>query len=213
MVTAQIAWDLARQSDGRFMLGLDAHFQRRFGEDASEPVGKMREYVESLRAIQDTFQTNARLRYRGEHYQFRLMAPFFNPGPIAQPDIPLYLEAGDAAICQLAGEIGAGLAAPAFHTPSYLRDVILPAVDAGLKAAGRARNDIDISASVVVISGETDAEGRSAAANLRRRLASCARSPSFGAVMRHHGWGALADALDDMAREQRWATMQDALFR
>ena len=72
-----------------------AHIERRFSEEWRDPVGRMREYIESLRAIWNSFQTDARLRYRGEHYQFRLMAPFFNPGPIARiAEIPIYI-AGD----------------------------------------------------------------------------------------------------------------------
>ena len=74
MVTAQIAWDLARQTAGRFRLGLHAdtvgQIDDRGGENGRDNVGQMREYIESLRAIWHTFQTDARLRYRGEHYTF-----------------------------------------------------------------------------------------------------------------------------------------------
>lgn len=109
MVTAQIAWDLARQSDGRFMLGLSAP------ASSEKPPGhlpRMREYIESLRAIWAAFQTDARLRYRGKHYSFRLMAPFFNPGPIEHPDIPIFLQGESDWLCALAGETCAGLALP-----------------------------------------------------------------------------------------------------
>ena len=152
MVMAQIAWDLARQTEGRFVLGLSS--QER--ENITSSVARMREYIESLRAIWHTFQTDARLRYRGEHYQFRLMAPFFNPGPIAHPAIPLYLAGDDAEGCQLAGELAQGLYTQAFQGPSVLREIMLPALESGLKKAGRARRDIVVEASAFVIAGETD---------------------------------------------------------
>jgi len=215
MVTAQIAWDLARQSDGRFILGLgaqdQAHIERRFGEDWRDPVGRMREYSESLRAIWDSFQTDARLRYRGEHYQFRLMAPFFNPGPNSHPVLPIYLAGVNPRICQLAGETCQGLHTQALHTPSYLREVVMPAVEAGLSAADRKRNEIVVAAPVFVISGETGGERRRAATALRERLAFYASAPAYRRFMSAHGWGMLADELHDMAREKRWADMKDAI--
>ena len=162
MVTAQIAWDLARQTDGRFILGLSMlqreHIERRFSEDWRDPVGRMREYIESLRAIWDSFQTDARLRYRGKHYQFRLMAPFFNPGPIAQAQVPIFLAGDDPEICKLAGEICQGLHAHEFHTSSYLREVVMPAVERGLDIAGRERSDFEVTAPVYVINEESDSE-------------------------------------------------------
>ena len=82
MITAQIAWDLAAQSSGRFILGLGTqvkpHIEKRFSTTWTAPVPRLREYIESLRAIWNNFQTSAPLRYRGEHYQFTLMSPFFN---------------------------------------------------------------------------------------------------------------------------------------
>src|ERR1041384_3856584 len=69
MVTAQIAWDLAEQSDGRFVLGLGtqikAHVTRRFSSVWDRPGPRLREYILALRAIWDTFQTNAPLRFKG----------------------------------------------------------------------------------------------------------------------------------------------------
>ena len=126
MVTAQIAWDLARQSRGRFVLGLSAQAAsgvvERADDKSFDAVARMREYIESLRAIWNTFQNDDRLRYRGQYYQFRLMAPFFNPGPIDNPDIPIYLSADNLELCQLAGELCQGIHVPRLHTASYLRE-------------------------------------------------------------------------------------------
>ena len=139
MVSAQIAWDLARQSDGRFRLVLDA------AEAPDAGHRRLREYIESLRAIWHTFQTGERLRYRGQHYTFRLMAPFFNPGPIAHPDIPILLHGLDPALAELAGALCQGLHIGAIHSADYIKQVAKPAVSAGLQAAGRALSDFSLS--------------------------------------------------------------------
>ncbi len=208
MVTAQIAWDLARQSEGRFILGLGrqarAHIERGVSDDWHDPVGRMREYIESLRAIWNTFQNDARLRYRGEHYTFRLMAPFFNPGPIDTPDIPIFLGGVNPDICRLAGEHCQGLHAHAFHTAPYLRDVVLPAVTSGLKASDRAVSDCSITVPVLVVSGFDNTEIREASQAVKSRIAVCASSPEYHRVMAHHGWESLADELNQLALKRRW---------
>src|SRR5512146_2908728 len=81
---AYTAWDLAAQSNGRFILGLGtqvkAHIERRFGQPWPESVtGKLREQIQVMRAFWDTWQTGAPLNFRGEYYKITLMSPFFNP--------------------------------------------------------------------------------------------------------------------------------------
>ena len=205
MVTAQIAWDLARQSQGRFALGLGtqvrAHIERRFSESWSDPLGRMREYIESLRAIWQTFQEDARLRYRGQHYQFRLMSPFFNPGPIDHPHIPIYLAGVNPGMCRLAGETCAGLHAHAFHTADYLREVIIPAVDDGLARADRQRDEFALTVPIFVVTG---ARGE---ADARAQIAFYASTPSYRRVMAQHGWEDIAMQLAGMARAGQWDKM------
>lgn len=83
MSTAQIAWDLSNLSKGRFILGLGpqikAHNEKRFSVPWSPPVPRLREYVNSLRAIWTTWQTGCPLKFNGAHYQFSLMPPNFVP--------------------------------------------------------------------------------------------------------------------------------------
>ena len=86
MTTAMMAWDLQAQSEGQFILGLGtqvrAHIQRRFSTVWDSPGPRLREYVAALHAIWDTWQDGVPLRFKGDFYQFTLMAPFFDPGPL-----------------------------------------------------------------------------------------------------------------------------------
>ena len=84
---AYTAWDLAAQSNGRFILGLGtqvkAHIERRFGQPWPEsPVKKLREQIEVIRAFWDNWQNGTKLNYRGEYYKITLMSPFFQPPPL-----------------------------------------------------------------------------------------------------------------------------------
>jgi hypothetical protein len=49
----------------------------------------MREFVLAIRAIWNTCNNGAPMRFRGEFYTHTLMTPFFNPGPnpFGQPKI------------------------------------------------------------------------------------------------------------------------------
>ena len=59
-ILAHIAWDLAAQSGGRFILGLGtqvkAHVERRFGMKWESPAPKLRDTILALRAIWNCWQ-------------------------------------------------------------------------------------------------------------------------------------------------------------
>ena len=198
MVTAQIAWDLARQSGGRFDLCLAFGASHGMLPASADQVGQMREYIESLRAIWDTFQHEKRLRYRGQHYTFRLMAPFFNPGPIDHPDVPVFLTGNCAAEYALAGEMCQGLIAPALHTREYLRGSILPALDQGLGRAGRQRGDIELIAPVMAVSGIDEEKLARAKGSAKAHIAALAQSPAYQDILPKLGWQSAEPIYDAM---------------
>ena len=90
MSMAYIAWDLAGFSKGRFILGLGTqvkgHNERRFSVKWDAPVARLREYIESLRAIFKCWSEGGkRLSYPGKYYNFSLMTPFFTPPGMITP--------------------------------------------------------------------------------------------------------------------------------
>lgn len=213
MISAQIAWDLARQTRGRFVLGLDAdapEFMDFGGDDqASVAIGKIREYLESMRAIWRSFQYDERLRYRGQHYQFRLMAPFFNPGPIADPEIPIFLTGDGEEVYALAGELCQGLHAKALHSRSYLLDVVIPNLTRGLECSGRSRESFELAVPALVLTPdllERDIDSRDDAG---RGIACYALTRINRAFARYHGWEELLDTLRRRAR----SVEGDAIWR
>ncbi len=203
---AYTAWDLAAQSDGRFMLGLGtqvrAHIERRFGLPWPDSVtGKLREQILAIRALWDVWQNGTKLNFRGEYYKLTLMSPFFNPGPIAHPDIPIYIAGVNEGLARLAGELCNGFHVHPFHSPRYLKEVILPAIETGLKKQQRDRRDIAVSVTAfVATSPEEQAFARS-------QVAFYASTPSYRPVMALYGWDAVAEQLSLHAARGEWSQM------
>jgi len=203
---AYTAWDLSAQSGGRFILGLGtqvkAHIERRFGMTWPESVtGKLREQIQVIRAFWDNWQNGTRLNFRGEYYKATLMSPFFNPGAIEHPKIPIYIAGVNSGLAKLAGELCEGFHAHPFNSLRYLNEVLLPAMKDGLEKAKRKRADISVSVTAFVA---TSPEEESFA---RMQIAFYASTPSYKAVMDLHGWGGTAEKLSGFAAKGEWSEM------
>jgi probable F420-dependent oxidoreductase len=204
---AYMAWDLAAQSDGRFILGLGtqvkAHIERRFGQPWPESVtGKLREQIEVIRAFWDCWQNGTRLNYRAEHYKITLMTPFFNPGPLSSGEFPpIYIAGVNTGLAKLAGELCEGFHVHPFHSLRYLQEVILPAITEGATKEGRRREDVVVS--VTAFTATTPEEMSFA----RAQIAFYASTPSYRPVMELHGWASVAEKLSAHAARGEWAEM------
>lgn len=211
MVTAQIAWDLAEQSAGRFILGLGtqvrAHIVRRFSSDWGPPVSKLRDYIGAMRAIWRSWQEDERLRYEGEHYRHTLMTPFFAPAPMPHPDIPIFIAGVNQGLAKLAGEVCQGFHVHPFHTVPYLKEVVLPSIAAGAAKAGRSPKEVMLSCGCFVITGRNAAEMKANRERVREQVAFYASTPSYAVILRVHGLEELADHLSYLVREGRWGEL------
>ena len=205
-VLAHTAWDLAAQSGGRFILGLGTqvkpHIERRFGMAWSgKPVSQLREFVQVLRAVWDTWQNGTKLNFRGEHYKTTLMTPFFSPSPIEHPDIPVYIAGVGAPLSRLAGEVADGFVVHPFNTARYLAEVVRTAIEEGARQAGRAAGGVVVAGNAFVA---LDATEREAA---RAQIAFYASTPSYRPVLDLHGWGGIGEQLSALASRGKWTEM------
>jgi probable F420-dependent oxidoreductase len=211
MVTAQIAWDLAAYSEGRFILGLGtqvkAHIERRFSTPWDAPVARLRDYIAALRAIWQSWQTGERLNYRGPHYQHTLMTPFFSPGPIAHPNIPIYIAGVNTGLAHLAGAVCDGFHGHPLTSAKYLREVLRPQIAAGAEQAGRDPAACVVAGSAFVITGPDAKTREQLRAFVRQQIAFYGSTPTYRAVLECHGWGELGEQLSQLAAQQRWAEM------
>ena len=203
---AYTAWDLAAQSDGRFMLGLGtqvkAHIERRFGQPWPESVTKkLREQIQVIRAFWNCWQNGTKLNFRGEYYKITLMSPFFNPGAIDHPNIPIYIAGVNTGLARLAGERCEGFHAHPFHSIRYMKEVILPAINEGAKKERRNREDVSVSITAFIA---TTPEEMNLA---RAQISFYASTPSYRPVMDLHGWATIAEKLSAHAAKGEWAEM------
>ncbi|HXY94738.1 MAG TPA: TIGR03617 family F420-dependent LLM class oxidoreductase [Acidimicrobiia bacterium] len=215
MVTAQLAWDLADQSDGNFQLGLGtqvkAHIVRRFSTEFSRPVARMREYVLALRAIFRAFQGEEQLAFSGDFYSFSLLTDFFSGGPIEFPDVPIQIAGVNTGLARLAGEVCDGFHVHPFHSREYLTEVIRPAVEEGARKTGRSIDDVTFIAPVFIVVGNTELERAALRDAARQQLAFYASTPTYEPVLAHHGFGEAADELRRLMRTGDLAAMASVL--
>src|SRR5262245_20955380 len=211
MVMAQIAWDLQALSSGRFILGIGtqvkAHIERRFGATWDAPVERLRDYVAALRAIWRAWQTGERLNYQGRFYRHTLMTPFFNPGPIADPHIPIYIAGINAGLARLAGESCEGFHVHPFHSTGYINEIVRPQIAAGAARAGRPASDVTLVSSVFAITGPNEAAIETMRKIVREQIAFYASTPTYRIVMEQHGWQDTGEQLSRLAAAKRWGEM------
>lgn len=203
---AYTAWDLQQASGGRFMLGLGtqvkAHIERRYGMPwPDSPVKKLREQISAIRAFWRSWQTGEPLNLRGEYYRLSLMTPFFNPGPVEHPNIPILVAGVNTGLARLAGETCDGFVVHPFHSPEYLKEVILPAIRDGQARADREQASFQVSVTAFSAVDETQASFT------RQQISFYASTPSYRAVMDLHGWGETAAQLSGLAARGQWAEM------
>ena len=210
MNLAYTAWDLAAQSEGRFMLGLGtqvkAHIERRFGMPwPASPVTKIREMVLAIRAIWDSWQNGSKLNFRGEIYRLGLMTPFFTPLPLACQPPPILIAGVNAGLARCSGEVADGFLVHPFHTPSSLKEITLPAVTEGLKKSGRSKVGFEVALTVFAAQTEHEIE------QARQQIAFYASTPNYRTVLEQAGYANIADALSGLARHGKWEEMAGSI--
>ncbi|MHC1561656.1 TIGR03617 family F420-dependent LLM class oxidoreductase [Actinomycetospora sp. C-140] len=212
-VMALQAWTLQKLSGGRFTLGMGTqvrgHIRRRYGMTWSAPAPWMREYVQAVRAVWHTWQTGAPLEHHGEHYDLDLMVPLFDAGPIADPDIPIHLAGVNTNMCAVTGEVADGLRPHPVCTPSYIREVMLPAVRRGAARSGRPLDGFRVAMKPLVASARTPEELAGKVRDARARIAFYASTPGYRAAFDHLGLGDLADEAKGLSKAQRWEELPD----
>jgi probable F420-dependent oxidoreductase len=214
-VTALSAWTIQKMSGGRFTLGLGSqvkgHIERRYGLKWSPPGPWMREYVQAVRAVWDCWQNGTPLNFEGEHYNLNLMVPLFNAGPIEHPEIPIHLAAVKPVMCSMAGEVADGVRPHPVCTPSFIREVMLPAVRRGAAKSGRSLENFSVSMKPLVATARTEEELKVKVRDARARIAFYASTPAYVEAFKHHGLESLANEAKLLSKEQRWEDLPEMI--
>lgn len=212
---AHLAWDLARYSGGRFVLGLGAqvkaHNERRLGAPWDRPLRRMRETVEAIRAIWQAWQEGGRLDYQGEIFKLDLMTPFFSGDPLDVPPPPIFISAINEGMLRLAGEVCDGASLHPFHSAKYLRDFAWPHIEEGLQKSGRPRQTFTALGSVFVIPTDGERPEADYEQYVREQLSFYMSTPAYRVVVGLHGWEKTAKKLSELARRGQWGAMPGLL--
>jgi probable F420-dependent oxidoreductase len=215
MTTATTANELQRFSRGRFVLGLGSqikpHIERRFSMPWSRPVARMREFVLAMRAIWAAWQDGTKLDFRGEFYTHTLMTPFFAAPPHEFGSPAVLLAGVGERMTAVAGEVADGLILHSFTTERYVREVTVPALEAGFATGGRTRAEFQLSGPLFVVTGANDEEMAAAAAGTRAQIAFYGSTPGYHGVLDLNGWGETGTRLNAMSKRGEWEAMGELI--
>jgi probable F420-dependent oxidoreductase len=191
MVTAQLAWELAELTEGRFRLGLGtqvrAHIERRYGSEFEHPGPRLKDYVVALRAIFAAFREGTPLAHDGEFWKLSLLPAMWAPGPIDVPDPAIDLAAVNPWMLRMAGEVADGVHVHPLNTPTYLRDTVLPELAAGAAQSGRTVADLEVIVPTFAAPGNTPDEVRALREMARVQTAFYGSTPNYGFIFEQIG--------------------------
>jgi probable F420-dependent oxidoreductase len=191
-VTAVLAWNLQQASKGRFCLGLGTqvkgHIERRFGMPWESPGPKFREYVAMLKELWSAWQERRPAQHRGRFYNSTVNNPFFTPGPIDYPAPKVFIAAINEYNAETVGFNADGILIHPLHSPKYIDDVLMPAINKGLARSGRKREDITIVCPIFLAVGDTDEQAASAASFVKQQAAFYGSTRSYRRIFETHGW-------------------------
>ena len=208
MVVANMSWDLHANSGGRFYLGLGSqvkgHNERRFSVPWSAPAPRIQEYIESLRAIWNCWETGEKLDYVGKHYRFTLMTPEFSPPKTGLPMPAVSLAAVGPAMLRVAGRVADGVRLHSFCTKRYMDEVCMTHVAEGLKQSGRTREDIEVYGGGFIATGADEAEVAEMVDRVRYRVAFYGSTRTYFPVWELYGLEDLGLKLHRMVADRKW---------
>ena len=211
MNAANIGWDLQQASSGRFELGLGSqvrgHNERRFSVKWSAPAARMREYVESIRAIWNTWLTGEPLNYQGEFYNFTLMTPNFTPEPLTVPLPKITMAAVGPAMLRTAGRVCDGVRLHAFCTRPYLEEKVLPQLEKGLQENLLTRDHFEISGGGFLCTGPDDESVEKMMDWVRYRLGFYGSTKAYWPVFEQHDLLDLGQELNHLSKNNGWSKM------
>ena len=236
MISAQIAWELAQNTEGRFRLGLgsqvQAHIERRYGALWDKPAPQMRDYVAAFKACIRAFRGEEKLHHEGPYYNLSLLPAQWSPPRHDHEDVRVDISAVGPHMCGVAGELCDGVHVHPMHSMAYIRNRLLPAGEAGARKAGRDITDIDLIVPVFAVPGDTPEARAAMLQRAKTQIAFYGSTPNYAfqfddlgfegttarlrELMRAGDFGGLADTITDEMLEHfalvaRWDDMADAL--
>jgi probable F420-dependent oxidoreductase len=213
LVHAAAAMDLDELSNGRLVLGLGSATRRMnedwYGVPFSAPAPRMRELVQLLRAA-FAAQKGGGFRWNGAHW--KLSVPIYARPGAPRVDIPIWIAAVNRGMIGAAGAAADGLVGHPIATRRWHREVTLPGLRAGERAAGRAEGACAL-APYVITSIQEDRE--MAIADAKNQIGFYFTTGIYHSILDLHGMREVGEAcraaLRTMDTKAMAAAVPDAL--
>jgi probable F420-dependent oxidoreductase len=197
------------------LLGLGSqvksHIQWRFSMPWSHPAARMKEMIQALHAIWDSWYDGKDLNFRGEFYTHTLMTPRFTPSNLEAGRPRVVVAAVGPLMTKVAAEVGDGVICHAFTTEKYMREVTIPALEATLKANGRPREKFEVIYPAFTAISSDEKELSKQIRALRQQIAFYASTPAYRGVLEIHGWGDLQTEVQKLVKADRWSETGDLI--
>jgi probable F420-dependent oxidoreductase len=193
VITAMEARDLAELSGGRFALGLGTQVKRvnenRFSTPFEHPAPKMREAIEVIRAVWNSFSGEP-INHRGRFYTVT-MTPMPGGSPAPGP-IPVGVAGVNKGMATLAGEVCDEFLGHPFSSVRYFTEHVRPALDEGLARGGRKPSELFVTqGAITAVASRTE----DALKAVKAQIAFYGTTRTYAPVFEAHGWGGTTDAL------------------
>ncbi len=236
MISAQVAWEMALNTSGRFRLGLGsqvkAHVTRRYSAEFDKPAPQMKDYVSAFKACIRAFRGEEKLSHEGPYYNLSLLPAMWSPPRHEYEDIKVDMSAVGPYMCKVAGELCDGVHVHPMHSMPYIENRLIPAVTEGANRANRSMSDIDLIIPVFAIPGDSEEERNQMLHRAKTQIAFYGSTPNYafqfddlgfegtteklGQLMRKGDMQGLADTITDemlshFAVVANWDDMADAL--
>jgi probable F420-dependent oxidoreductase len=200
MISAQVAWELARNTGGRFRLGLGsqvrAHVTRRYGAMFDKPAPQMKDYVLAVRACLGAFRRDGPLDHQGPYYQLSLLPEQWAPARHDfEEDIKIDISAVGPYMTRVAGEVADGVHVHPMHSMPYIENRLLPGLAEGARRAGRDPGEIDLIIPVFAIPGDSPEEQADGILKAKTQIGFYGATPNYAFQFEDLGYEGMRDKL------------------
>jgi alkanesulfonate monooxygenase SsuD/methylene tetrahydromethanopterin reductase-like flavin-dependent oxidoreductase (luciferase family) len=203
--TAQNSLELARYTNGRFVLGLGAGRQQAVeawhGLSFAHPIARLREYTLLVRGLMGALANRTRLTHDGTFYRAHYAGSTREALDVAVP--PIHLGVGGPLASHVAGQVADGILGNVVATPKWLEQITWPRIRSGLRKNGRDERAFEVTGTLVCAISRDRVQARADAARVIAYYAGQPRNMAHWAL---HGF-------DEHARRVLSAPTADAYTR
>jgi len=199
---ASSAMMLQEMSGGRFILGVGSQtkgqVRTQAGFDPEKPALRARDMVRAIRAL-----LGGAHRYDGEYYHISGVGSLAAGGVGLAPP-PIYFSGVNPLNLRITGEVGDGMLAHPIFSRRYYEQAVWPAVEEGMRRAGRSKDDFEMCAMPMIWVVDKSTSRAEGLRRGKRNLANYYSTRAYGGYMEFHGWARERDdirAVWERARE------------